>query len=206
MIRNVVFDMGQVLIEFRPFDLIDRLEVAAEDRGTLYREVFCGIEWTQLDRGTVTEAEAADAMCARLPERLHTPAQALVYNWWQRPLIPIPGMEALLRELHALGYGLYLLSNASVRLAEYFPRLPGAELFGGRIISAEWKLLKPQREIYEALYQTYSLKPAECFFVDDSPANVEGAFCTGMRGAVFFGDTARLRRELRQAGVPVSAE
>lgn len=205
MIRNIVFDMGQVLIHFRPGAFIDRLGVSEEEKDLLLREVFYTVEWAQLDRGSITEEAAAQAMCARLPERLHDHARALVFDWWKRPLFPVEGMAELIAELKGLGYGVYLLSNASIRLREYFSRVPGSQYFDGLIVSAEWLQLKPEREIFQTLFREFGLRPEECFFVDDLPANVEGARFAGMDGAVFRGDIARLRRELNDAGVPVAA-
>ena len=112
------------------------------------------------------------------------------------------GMAELIRELKGLGYGIYLLSNAKADLPLYFDRIPGSECFDGRIVSADWKLLKPQPEIYETLLREFRLKPEECFFIDDLSVNVEGARRAGLDGAVFFGDIPRLRRELIAAGVP----
>lgn len=114
-------------------------------------------------------------------------------------------MAELLRELKGKGYGIYLLSNASLALRSYFPRIPGAECFDGLLVSSEEKLLKPQHEIYETFLARFSLKPETCFFVDDMPVNVEGAGQVGIRGTVFRGDVSRLRRDLRAAGVTVSS-
>lgn len=201
MIHNIVFDMGQVLVYFRPDVFVERLGVPEEDRELLLREVFRDREWVQLDRGTLTEDEAVESICRRLPEHLHGAAAELVCGWWKRPLLPVPGMAELIARLKAMGYGIYLLSNASRQLPRYFPRIPGSQYFDGRIVSADWLLLKPQKEIYEKLYEVYGLKPEECFFIDDQPANVEGAYCTGMEGAVFDGDMARLCRKLGEAGI-----
>ena len=203
MIRNIVFDMGHVLVYFSPKTFIERLGVSEEDGRRLLREVFKDRELVQLDRGTLSEEDAVRAICGRLPGRLHEAVRELVCGWWKRPLLPVEGMAELLGELKGLGYGIYLLSNANRQLPQYFERIPGAGYFDGRIVSADWLLLKPQREIYEKLYEVYDLKPEECFFIDDQPANIEGAWCTGMDGAVFDGDMARLRRQLRSAGVPV---
>ena len=203
MIQNIVFDMGQVLIYFTPAEFIRRLGIEGEDAKLLLKEVFARVEWVQFDRGTLSEEETAESVCKRLPERLHEPAWELVCHWWQRPLIPIKGMAELMEELKGMGYRLYLLSNANRRLREYLPRIPGSQYLDGLVVSAEEKLLKPQAEIYHVLYDRYDLKPEECYFIDDSPLNVEGALCTGMRGSVFDGDVERLRRELGAAGVPV---
>ena len=202
MIKNIVFDMGNVVIRFDRELFLDRLSVAAEDRGLLMREVFLSPEWCMMDRGILTDEQAAEIMCARLPERLHEAARRLV-AFWERPILEIDGIYPLIEELKELGYGVYLLSNASYRQHDYWPRVPASRLFDGTLISCDVKLVKPMPEIYLLMYQTFSLKADECFFIDDSPVNVEAAMYTGMHGAVFFDDIKRLRRELRAAGVPV---
>lgn len=204
MIRNLVFDMGNVLIHYIPQVFMDRLGVPAEDQPLLAREVFGSVEWIRMDRGTLCQEEAVAAMEARLPRRLWEYARRLVLGWWlDGPLMPVEGMAALLEELKGLGYGLYLLSNATVRQPEYFPGIPGSQFFDGAVISAHWKVLKPEREIYEILFREYGLEPSECFFVDDLNINVEGALCAGMDGYIFDGDVGRLRQALCRAGVMV---
>ena len=203
MIRNIIFDMGRVLIHWDPERLIARQGYTGDDAARLLREVFQCAEWQGLDRGRLTPEDALATMLPRLPAHLHAAAEHFVRFWWVEPLWPVEGMAELVRELKGLGYGIYLLSNATSRLHDYFDRIPGSECFQGKIVSADWKLLKPQHEIYETLFREYTLDPAACFFIDDNPANVEAGLCQGMRGAVFFGDMARLRGELRRAGIPV---
>lgn len=203
MIRNIVFDMGNVLIYWRPEELVRRLGVPEEDRPLLLREVFCSVNWIQLDRGIATPEEAADGICRRLPQRLHGAVRELTAGWWRGLLLPVEGMAELVRELKGLGYGIYLLSNAGVDLPKFFPRIPGSECFDGRVISAFHKLLKPQPELYQILLREYNLKGEECFFVDDLNINVEAAMLAGMSGTVFCG-AGELRRSLREAGIPVS--
>lgn len=204
MIRNIVFDMGNVLVYWRPDTLVRRLGVPEEDRPLLLREVFGDVNWIQLDRGIVTPEEAAERMCRRLPEHLHSAVRELTGSWWHGPLLPVEGMADLVRELKGLGYGIYLLSNAGLDHPEYFDRVPGSECFDGRVVSAFYKLLKPQPELYQILLREYGLKAEECFFVDDLNINVEAAMLVGMSGAVFRG-AGPLRRSLREAGIPVSA-
>ena len=203
MIRNIILDMGNVLIHWCPERFVERYGLSEEDRALVLQEVFTSVEWIQLDRGIISFEEGIGAMCRRLPERLHTAARELTLDWWRDCLFPVEGMGELVRELKGLGYGIYLLSNATVRLPEYFDRIPGSQFFDGKIVSAEWKLLKPQHEIYETLFREYSLKPEECFFIDDLHINIEGALCVGMAGAIFYDDMVRLRRELNSAGIPV---
>lgn len=206
MIRKIIFDMGQVLIRFSPRDIAERENVPREQIELFLREVFGNQEWIALDRGTMNADEAIAGVCARLPESLHPAAVAAIHGWWRHPLTPIAGMAELIQELKALGYGIYLLSNAPSNLHKYFHRIPGADCFDGKVVSGDWKLLKPHAEIYWTLYDQFRLNPAECLFIDDSPANIDGAFQTGMKGIIFHGDTARLRRELNSMGVPVTWE
>ena len=201
MIRNVVFDMGQVLIRWQPAVLTQRLGLSQEDDALLTRELFQNVEWVMLDRGVITPEEVTRRVCARLPERLHGAGARRTESWWEIYLDPVPGMAELVGQLKAAGCGIYLLSNASVALRTYFPRIPGSEYFDGLMVSAEEKLVKPQPEIFRLLCDRFHLKPEECVFVDDSPANVESAILTGMDGLVFYGDAQRLRRELTEKGI-----
>lgn len=202
MIRHIIFDMGNVLLRFDRGLFLDRLNVSEEDKQLLMHEVFLSVEWVMMDRGTLTEQTAEPRMCARLPQRLHWAVHELTSRW-DEPLIPIDGMYELVSELKDAGYGVWLLSNASVRQHDYWPRLPVSGLFDGKLISADEGIIKPQPEIYKLCLERFGLAAEECFFIDDSPANIEGANCCGIRGAVFRGDAKRLRRELRDVGVNV---
>ena len=97
MIRNIVFDMGNVLLRFDRDYFIDRLGVAAEDKPLLMREVFLSVEWVRMDRGSMVEADAVASCCERLPKRLHEAAEKLI-AMWDRPILPIPGMYELTAE------------------------------------------------------------------------------------------------------------
>lgn len=201
MIKTIVFDMGRVLIHWSGDMLMEKYALSDADRAALNEVVFSSIHWVQLDRGSITEDQALEVFCSRLPCHLHEIARELVCFWWQQPLRPIAGMDDLIRELKGNGYRIYVLSNAGLPLRQYWPRLPGADCFDGVVVSAEEKLLKPQPEIFRVLLNRYDLNPGECVFIDDSLANAEGAVYCGMQAICFRGDAARLRRELRAMGV-----
>lgn len=200
MIKNIVFDMGNVIIRFDRELILDHYGVFGADRELLMREVFLSLDWVRMDRGTLREPEAEARICRHVPERLHDTVHKLIYAW-DDPIVPVEGMYELITELKGAGYRLYLLSNASVRQPEYWQRVPVSGLFDGTLISSEVLLVKPQSEIYRLLCERFSLRPEECFFTDDSPANVEAACFNGFSGAVFHGDAAELREKLREAGV-----
>lgn len=203
MIKHILFDMGQVLIRFDPQYFIRKLGIQGDDALLLIREVFRSVQWVQMDRGTLCEETAFKIIASRLPPRLHDAAWKLMCMW-DRPILEVEGMYDLVAELKEKGYGLYLLSNASVRQHDYWPRIPASRFFDGTLISADVKVIKPQPEIYRLCLEKFGLKAEECFFIDDSPANIEGAANCGIAGAVFHGDTALLRSQLREAGIDVT--
>ena len=206
MIRNIVFDMGQVLIRFDQKYFIHRLGIDdPADEKLLMTQVFLSAEWVSMDWGDIAEDEAARRICTRLPERLHDAARKLI-SMWDRPILLIDGMYELVDELKQAGYGIYLLSNASVRQREYWPRVPCHKFFDGTLISSDIGSVKPERRIYTTLTERFGLAPEECFLVDDSPLNVVGALRCGWSGAIFRGDAAQLRAEMRRAGIRVGGE
>ena len=197
MIRNLIMDMGNVLIRFDPEEILTRIGITEEaDRQLMLREIFHAPEWAQMDWGNLTEADTEAAVRARIPERLHEAAHRAIFGWDQ-VMDPIPGMAGLVQDCKRAGLRIYLLSNASFRQPEYWPHIPGSELFDGTVISAFEHCVKPSPEIYRRLLERFQLKPEECLFVDDMEVNVAGAAAVGMQTFRFDGDTILLRRRIQ---------
>ena len=95
--------------------------------------------------------------------------------------------------------------GTNLRQHEYWPRIEASQFFDGTLISADEGLMKPQPEIYRLILERFGLKAEESFFIDDLPSNIEGAFYCNMPGAVFYNDVAKLRQDLRNAGVNIQA-
>jgi len=204
MIKNIVFDMGQVLEEFNVSLNVEAVGVTdSSDKALIIRELYQSIEWSQLDSGSITPEEGCDRVCKRLPQRLHEYIALLTYKW-DRPERPIPGTADLCKELKANGYNLYLLSNANIRQEHYWPHIPGNEYFDGKVVSGFEGVAKPFPEIYQILFKRFNLIPDECVFIDDSIKNCETALDLGMHPIVFHGDQAEVRQKLIALGVLVS--
>ena len=184
MTHNIVFDMGDVLMMYRP--IIPCLRYARGDRETALRlkeAIFDGPEWPLTDEGSVSQEELLAAAQARLdtPELKALAAQVL-RDWHLDGLWPARGMEQVVWDLHQRGHGLYILSNACLRFREFQYKIPHVELFSGILVSAEERLVKPDPAIYRRLCEKFSLEPRDCLFVDDLRRNVEGAQSVGMKG------------------------
>lgn len=197
MTRNLVFDMGNVLIVFDPQYFMD-LEGITDpaDRELVNRELFHNIEWAQMDLGILTEDSAEPLVLKRIPDHLKEKVKHLLHGWWEKRSC-IDGMEELLKDLKNAGYRLFLLSNASVYQHVYWPRFEMSKLIEGKLISCDIGIVKPNPEIYRCFTDRFELKPEECLFVDDLPANVAAAIGCGWKGIVFQGSAEDLRYRLR---------
>lgn len=201
MLHSIILDMGNVLLRYDPEHFLDRLEIYdPQDRALLLHEIFHSPLWPKLDSGELTEAGLEEHALKNLPQRLHAAAHKLIFAW-DDPIEPTPGMAAFLTDCKSAGLGLYLLSNASARQPEYWPRVPGSPLFDGVVVSAFCRCVKPGEEIYRHLLEKYHLDPKGCLFVDDMEANVYTAEALGIHGFVFTGDVPALRRQAGALGV-----
>ena len=153
MITTLLFDMGNVLIHYDPQHFLDRMGVTdPQDQELLLREISLSPLWPKLDEGEMTEGELEALALPRLPQRLHGYAHQLIFHW-DDPIEPVPGMAALLEDCKRAGLKLYLLSNASRRQPEYWGNIPGSALFDGTVVSAFYRCVKPQREIYQVVLE-----------------------------------------------------
>lgn len=201
MIRNLVFDMGNVLVFYDSLRVVREFVKDESQMRAVNTSVFVSPEWLMLDMGVISEEEALERMQGRLEKESEREAARLcLEHWHQYCMWAVPGMEELITYLKNLEYGLYLCSNASLRMQScYKDVIPGIALFDGVLFSAEVKCMKPQKEMYEHLFDRFGLKPEECFFIDDQPLNIEGARACGMDGYCFKdGDVEKLRQIISQ--------
>lgn len=197
MIKNIVFDMGKVLFNYDSRKGCEPFVTNPDDQTLILDRLFSSFEWLMLDMGVISEAQALVQIKQRLPEHLHEAAGQCLAHWHEYCMWPIAGMEELVKELKEKGYGIYLCSNASLRMPAIQDNYPVFRYFDGILFSAQVKCIKPQKEIYEHLFSRFRLKPEECFFIDDIQLNIDGAKDCGMDGYCFADmNVERLRQVL----------
>ena len=173
-IKNIVFDMGGVLMTWDAPYFATRFSDNEEDATLLHAAYFGRGEWALLDAGVITYPTMLRIAEAHLPERLWPNLHDMAAHW-ARYSEPIPEVNDLARHLYEQGYDLYLLSNAGTRIDERLNERID-ERFGERPAGSE----------------RYGLVPAECLFVDDNADNCAGAKVAGMQAFHFTGDAAAL--------------
>ena len=201
MIRNIVFDMGMVLMAWSPITPCLRYAKDDEKAEKLCDAIFRHEEWGPIvDGGLMTETE----YFAHARERLDTQelkeiSMQMEKDWWLDSLYPVWGMEKVIRGLHDQGYRLYILSNCGRHFRCFEYRIPGIRYFSGALVSAEEGLIKPDPAIYQRLCDKFGLKAEECIFIDDLQRNIDAARAFGMDGYCFAdGDVKRLKEHLDQ--------
>ena len=192
MLKNVIFDFGGVVCTFSQDAILDDFctgEAHARLKPVLFRS------WQALDEGTADYEEYVAETLKLLDGEDKQIAQRF-FREWHRSMRPIPGIWALVGELKARGYGVYLLSNASTWFAGHLDDYPILRLFDGRLISAPEKMAKPEERIYRLALERFGLNAAETLFVDDRAENPEAAERVGIAGYVFDGDAEKLRERI----------
>lgn len=207
MIKNIVFDMGNVLIAYEPQKIFGKYCDNQEDIDILVREMVGSPEWQEFDRGTITKRDFVP-MIGRLPQHLQALAHKLLLEqcFAEVEMPPFPQSEELVRKLREKGYGIYLLSNAGQDFYHYSKGIPAFQYFDFCFVSSDYKLLKPERAIYEKFFSVTGLDRSTCVFIDDVQANVQGSIDAGMDAICFTpsrADISELYTALRERGVEI---
>ena len=197
MIKNIVLDMGNVLLSFDPYLILNQVCETDEEKQLIFSNLFESEEWIRGDRGEISNEERYDLVKKRIPESMHEKLKEGVLHW-DMFMEPIAGAKEFIRQCKEEGMKVYVLSNACNKFFEYFPKHYDLDSFDGIIVSSKVRLIKPDVRIYELLCSTYGLKPQECLFVDDRLENVEAARKIGVHAVVFEGDYQVVKDALEQ--------
>ena len=182
MIQNLIFDVGDVLLEYRWFEMLTKdYGLSDTEARRIGGEMFDNEIWVQgLDGGRLTLDEAIHEYEKKYPDDVE------VIRWFlqngEQMAVRRPEIWKKVAALKEKGYRIYLLSNYSDELFRIHTK--GAEFLNvldGGIVSYQVHALKPDREIYQILLGKYGLQADECLFFDDRAENVEGARTLGIQ-------------------------
>ncbi len=184
MIKNIILDMGNVLLDYNPQAAMQMLGIDEKAHAIILKELFGGPEWIQRDLGQISVDELYEGVRQRVPERFHADLKKCCEEW-DICMRPLDGAKEFCNFAKEQGFGIYVLSNAAESFYEYFTRQFDLDFFDGVVISADVHVTKPDIRIYKHLLEKYSLKSEECLFIDDRQDNVDGALKAGMKAHRF---------------------
>lgn len=199
MIRNIIFDIGNVLAAWRWREYYESLHYDSETTDRLARATVLSPLWEEFDRGEMDEEVLLGRFIENDPELAEEirGVRDNIHDMLGRYDYAIPWLE----DLKSKGYKVYYLSNFS-RLAheQCIHALDFLPLMDGGILSYQEKLIKPNPAIYRLLLERYGLEAGECVFLDDTQRNVDEAVRQGIAG-ILFRDQGQAVEELRRLGV-----
>ena len=194
-IKNIVFDLGRVLIKFEPKEYIEQ-NVPEEKREDFYNGIFGSTEWLMLDRGTLSYEDAKKIFKERVPGSDKQIDRLFDTDLFEI-LQPIEENVKLLPKLKEK-YNLYILSNFHQPAFEHiFKKYEFFRLFDGHTVSCYYYLLKPEKEIYDTLINKFNLIPKETVFIDDTKVNIDACEKEGIRG-IHLPDYTELKQKLEE--------
>ena len=199
-IKAIIFDLGNVLIDWNPDYVFDKLFEDKEQKKHFFENI-CTMEWNEQQDAGRSIKEATEELVVKHPEWKDY-IEAYYGQWTEMLGGPIHDTVEIFRQIKGSGkYKLYALTNWS---AELFPvaleRYNFLQWFDGRVVSGEEKMRKPHHEFYHVLLSRYGLKPGETLFIDDSLRNIKAAEELGIIGIHFKGPQ-QLREVLVEKGV-----
>lgn len=185
MMKNIVFDIGDVLIDFHWKRTMQEHGFSKEAIASLEKNMICSSTWSQLDLGLVSEEEIFEQFRTVVPDYKEEINSFLKFK--EEIVTPFAKTRQWLSDLKKRGYHLYLLSNYPRSFFEVHSekRFDFMDLVDGAVISYEIQCMKPDYKIYRFLLDKYGLRPEESVFIDDRMPNVAAARALGMQGIHF---------------------
>lgn len=183
MIKNIIFDLGNVIINYNQKKIINNFTEKEEEIKYIYDEIFHAPEWTLMDLGDITNDEAIEIINKRNEFKYEKLTQEFLHEWYKKQLINRDIVE-IAKILKNNGYNLFVLSNMANQTYEYFKNDEFFSLCTGIVISAHEHVKKPDEKVYRLLLDRYNLNAEECLFIDDddSGKNYETANKIGIKG------------------------
>ena len=203
-IKNVVFDVGNVLVDFRYADHMRDLGFSEEAVKTLSEKMVLTPFWGEMDLGIRNEKDAVEKFTAELP---HFREEVICF--WQHTeglVREYSYAKPLMQKLKALGYRVYALSNYPEETAgRHWPTFQFLPETDGHLISGYEKLAKPDPAFYRLLESRYGVDLTESLFIDDRQENLDAAEELGMK-TLLFTDYKTLVQDLKTLGIDISGE
>jgi HAD superfamily hydrolase (TIGR01509 family) len=201
-IRNIVFDLGNVLLKYDPKGYLESLGYPKDTVSDLMKLIFHGIEWKLADQGLLSNDQLIEIYQLKAPQ-YYNEINYVMRNWHQLMVLMDESRDLFLEVLDK-GYNVYILSNyPEYKFLDMWERTPIFSKAHGSVISYQIKLTKPSKEIYQHLLEKYDLKPEETIFLDDLQENINGAKKVGIHG-IRFRNVPQVKQELKAFGVELT--
>ena len=186
MIKNVIFDLGKVLIDTNPSEYLRKYGYDEEKYQVLLDAILYDSLWSDMDIGKYESYKDIVEIYVGKHKELESEIRRFFDEDWMELYTPFEGALAFYNEVFERGYDIYILTNFSKDGYEFISnKFDFFKKAKGSVVSSHIKMAKPNPEIYKYLLEKYSLNPDECIFIDDSAVNIKTANELGIHGIVY---------------------
>ncbi len=187
MIKTVIFDMGNVLIDFRWRELFAEMGLTGEKFEKMAKATVMDPVWNEFDRGFWSDEQMLEAFIKNAPE-LEEEIRRFMYDDFPGLLKKFDYTDEWMDSLKEKGYRIYILSNFSQKaMNDCAPELDYIKKADGAVISYTVGMIKPDPAIFKHLLEKFDIDPSEAVFIDDVRENIEAAAKLGLATILFTG-------------------
>lgn len=198
MIKNVIFDLGKVLINNDPSEYLRKYGYDEEKYQALLDAIWTDSLWGDMDIAKYESFKDIIEIYVEKHKELEPELRRFFAEDWMELYVAYDDTVKFYNEVYEQGYDIYLLTNFSKDGYEYISnKFDFFKKAKGAVVSSHLKIAKPDIRIYQYLLDTYNLNPDECVFIDDSVANINAANELGIHGIVYT-DIEDLRKEFNK--------
>ena len=196
MIKNIIFDVGQVLVKVCWLEVMQELGFHEDITERVANATVRSSTWSEYDRSLRSYEDILAEFASNNPE---VEAEILLFMEHETESIrEFPYAKEWVKSFKDKGYRCYVLSNYPKRTFEMtHSERSFKEYMDGAVYSCDVQMIKPEKEIYQTLLERYDLLPEECVFIDDNLANVETARNMGIH-AIQFQTKSEAEEELKR--------
>ena len=197
MIHTIIFDIGNVLVDFRLRQMFESFGLKEDEIEKLANATVRHQAWLDLDKGIISTEEAKEAYAKEVPE--YREFIERIYQEMDKLLVQFDYSIPWIKEMKERGYRIYILSNWSKPAFDACKdtALNFLSLVDGTVFSYKEFVIKPEKKIYEIICTRYDINPQEAIFLDDSEANIKSAREYGLH-AIHFQSYEQGRAELEE--------
>ena len=197
MIHTIIFDIGNVLVDFRWRQMFESFGLKEDEIEKLANATVRHQAWLDLDKGIISTEEAKEAYVKEVPE--YREFIERIYQEMDKLLVQFDYSIPWITEMKERGYRIYILSNWSKLAFDACKdtALNFLSLVDGTVFSYKEFVIKPEKKIYEIICTRYDINPQEAIFLDDSEANIKSAREYGLH-AIHFQSYEQGRAELEE--------
>lgn len=185
MIKNIVFDLGNVLMEYNPQKYLEKFEFDEKTREILYKVIFQSNDWIEYDRGIYRHNTDLIKKIVKDNPNLENEIKLVLQKKWVKMHSIKENTVKFLKDLKNQGFKIYILSNISEDSYKFASQYDFFNFVDGGVYSYELHICKPNKEIYKKLLDKYNLVPKDTIFIDDMLPNIKSANELGINGIQF---------------------